>query len=136
MLGFAFKKNTGDTRASPAITLVKSFRAERANISVYDPKVPAAQIYADVTEHSVPGDKEACQKQITVCESAMEACVGAEGIVVATEWDEFKELDWQKIYDSMHKPAFVFDGRLILDQKKLERIGFKVKCIGRGEALQ
>ena len=73
-------------------------------------------------------------KQITVCQSAMEACVGAEGIVVATEWDEFKELDWEKIYQSMHKPAFVFDGRLILDQKRLEKIGFKVKTIGRGEA--
>lgn len=74
-------------------------------------------------------------KQISICQSAMEACVGAEGIVVATEWDEFKDLDWQKIYDSMNKPAFVFDGRLILDQKKLEDIGFKVKCIGRGESI-
>ena len=65
----------------------------------------------------------------------MEACIGAEGIVVATEWDEFKNLDWQKIYNSMQKPAFIFDGRLILDQPALEKIGFKVKCIGRGDHI-
>lgn len=135
VLGFAFKKNTGDTRASPAIALVKAFRAEKANISVYDPKVPEAQIWADVADPLIPGDKEVAQKQITIAESAMEACIGAEGIVIATEWDEFKDLDWEKIYASMHKPAFVFDGRLILDQKKLEKIGFKVKTIGRGDVL-
>ncbi|KAL7008150.1 hypothetical protein EMMF5_002332 [Cystobasidiomycetes sp. EMM_F5] len=135
VLGFAFKKNTGDTRASPAISLVKDFRSERAQISIYDPKVPEAQIYADVTDHTVAGDMEVAKKQITVCKSAMDACIGAEGIVVATEWDEFKDLDWQAIYDSMQKPAFVFDGRLILDQRKLEKIGFQVRCIGRGQQL-
>ena len=59
VLGFAFKKNTGDTRASPAISLVKAFRLEKANISVYDPKVPKAQIYSDSSDPLVPGDKEA-----------------------------------------------------------------------------
>ena len=58
VLGFAFKKNTGDTRASPAIALVKAFRAEKANISVYDPKVPEAQIWADVADPLIPGDRE------------------------------------------------------------------------------
>lgn len=58
VLGFAFKKNTGDTRASPAISLVKSFRSENAKISIYDPKVPEAQIWSDVTYPTVAGDKE------------------------------------------------------------------------------
>lgn len=114
---------------------MKSFRSEKAHISIYDPKVPSAQIYSDVSDPLIPGDNELAKKQITVHESALEACIGAEGIVIATEWDEFKDLDWEKIYESMHKPAFVFDGRLILDQKKLEKIGFKVKCIGRGEQI-
>lgn len=86
----------------------------------------------------------------------MDAALGAEGIVIATgerpclqrapltvltrvrlpEWDEFKTLDWQKIYDSMAKPAFVFDGRGILPFKDLEKIGFKVFTIGRGDEHQ
>lgn len=74
------------------------------------------------------------KSQVTVCTSAEQACIGAEGIIVATEWDEFKTLDWQKIYDSMAKPAFVFDGRLILDAAKLRQIGFRVEVIGRGES--
>lgn len=93
--------------------------------------VPTTDLFLRLTLRDPP----TAQKQITIAESAMEACIGAEGIVIATEWDEFKDLDWEKIYASMHKPAFVFDGRLILDQKKLEKIGFKVKTIGRGDVL-
>jgi len=53
--------------------------------------------------------------------------------VVATEWKEFRDIDWQAVYDSMNKPAFVFDGRMLLDAQKLREIGFKVTVIGRGE---
>ena len=60
-----------------------------------------------------------------------EALNGTHAIVVITEWDEFKSYDWQKIYERMQKPAFVFDGRNILDQKKLESIGFIYQSIGR-----
>lgn len=73
--------------------------------------------------------------QVTIHSSALEACTGSEGIVIATEWDEFALLDWQSIYDSMAKPAFVFDGRLILSKERansLRAIGFRVECIGRG----
>jgi UDPglucose 6-dehydrogenase len=62
----------------------------------------------------------------------MEACTGAEGICVLTEWDEFKSLDWEAIYETMAKPAMVFDGRGILDADKLRAIGFKVFSIGKG----
>ena len=60
-----------------------------------------------------------------------EACKNAHAIAVITEWDEFKDYDWQKIYDNMLKPAFIFDGRNILNQNKLERIGFKFYGIGK-----
>ncbi|KAK4705855.1 UDPglucose 6-dehydrogenase, partial [Phenoliferia sp. Uapishka_3] len=132
VLGFAFKKDTGDTRESPAITITKHFRAENAKISIYDPKVPEAQIWLDLTEPGIVDDTALVKQQVTIAPTAIEACMGAEGIVVLTEWDEFKSLDWAKIYESMTKPAFVFDGRGILDVVALTKIGFKVERIGRG----
>ncbi|KAL8277983.1 hypothetical protein RQP46_009615 [Phenoliferia psychrophenolica] len=132
VLGFAFKKDTGDTRESPAITIIKHFRAEDAKITIYDPKVPERQIWLDLTDPTVANDAVRVKEQVTLAPSAVEACMGAEGIVVLTEWDEFKTLDWAKIYDSMTKPAFVFDGRGILDVAALTKIGFKVERIGRG----
>ncbi|KAF9206822.1 UDP-glucose 6-dehydrogenase 1, partial [Podila verticillata] len=70
---------------------------------------------------------------VQICESAYEACAGADALVICTEWDEFKmnQLDYQKIFASMQKPAFIFDGRLILDAPKLREIGFRVETIGK-----
>lgn len=69
---------------------------------------------------------------MTICKSAQEACLDSEAIIIATEWDEFKQLDWQAIYERMKKPAFVFDGRSIIDAKFLREIGFKVHSVGQG----
>lgn len=135
VLGFAFKKNTGDTRCSASITLIKQFREEGAQISIYDPKVKENQYWLDLVNPQVPGDEEAARKQITIYKSAEEACHGASGIVIATEWDEFKTLDWKKIYERVDKPASIFDGRLILDRQLLKQIGFQVFVIGKGEEL-
>jgi len=73
------------------------------------------------------------EKHVEICNSAYDACAGAAALVICTEWDEFKmaHLDYQKIYDSMQKPAFIFDGRLILDAPKLREIGFRVETIGK-----
>ncbi|EFP77949.2 UDP-glucose 6-dehydrogenase [Puccinia graminis f. sp. tritici CRL 75-36-700-3] len=139
VLGFAFKKDTGDTRCSASITLIKQFREEGAQISIYDPKVKENQYWLDLVNPQVLTDLEPvhpARKQITICKSAEEACHGASGIVIATEWDEFKSLDWKKIYETVDKPATIFDGRLILDQKALKSIGFKVFVIGKGEELK
>ena len=70
--------------------------------------------------------------QVTVCKTAMEACTEAEAIIIATEWDEFKDLDWPTIYQTMKKPAFIFDGRSIVDARALRSIGFKVHSVGQG----
>ena len=75
------------------------------------------------------------KKSVTIHNDALSACTNAEAIVVATEWKEFRDIDWQAIYDSMNKPAFVFDGRMLLDAQKLREIGFKVTVIGRGDGL-
>ncbi|KAF0451238.1 nucleotide sugar dehydrogenase [Gigaspora margarita] len=131
VLGFAFKKDTGDTRESAAITLCKDFIQENAHVNIYDPKVSEQQIFYDLSGPEVTYDIKDLKKRVTVVQSAYEASANADAIVVATEWDEFKELDFERIYKSMNKPAFIFDGRLILDAEKLKSIGFRVHTIGR-----
>ncbi|KAF8645666.1 hypothetical protein AX16_007662 [Volvariella volvacea WC 439] len=133
VLGFAFKADTGDTRESAAITLIRDFQSERALINIYDPQVPHEQIWYDLAEASPHIPIEQTKKQVTICSSALEACRNAEAVVIATEWKEFKEIDWETVYANMSKPAFVFDGRLIVDAERLRKIGFKVTVIGRGE---
>ncbi|WVQ66221.1 hypothetical protein V865_002488 [Kwoniella europaea PYCC6329] len=134
ILGWAFKKDTGDTRESPAITLANHFLNEKARINIYDPQVSKDQIWLDLTDYGdIPA--EPIKPHVTISQSVEEACHNAEAIVVCTEWDEFKKLDWQKIYDNCPRPAFVFDGRLILDRKALTDIGFKVTTIGTGDRL-
>lgn len=129
-LGWAFKKDTNDTRESAAIYVADDLLSEQAQIAVFDPKVEADQIYFDINYLETRTNSEN-QKGINVFSNPYEACKDAHAIAVLTEWDEFKEYDWQKIYDNMLKPAFIFDGRNILDGKKLSEIGFKYKGIGK-----
>ncbi|CAE6381421.1 unnamed protein product [Rhizoctonia solani] len=135
VLGFAFKADTGDTRESAAITLINDFLSEKAFVNVYDPQVPEAQIWQDLQEASPARPLDQIQKQVNITSSALESCKGAEAIVIATEWKEFTQIDWETVYKSMNKPAFVFDGRLILDAAALRKIGFTVVSIGRGERV-
>lgn len=124
ILGFAFKKDTNDTRESAAINICRDLLSEQARVTVYDPKVPADEIRKDVL-----GD--AANDRLAVAESAYDACKGAHAVAIVTEWDEFKQLDYVKIYASMIKPAFLFDGRNILNLAELARIGFRVHGIGK-----
>ena len=128
-LGWAFKKDTNDTRESAAIYVADLLMDEQATIKVYDPKVNATQMQSDLNYlNSRSEDKNvAYLKTESNPYMAME---GAHAIAVLTEWDEFKTYDWQRIYNSMQKPAFVFDGRNVLDRKVLEKIGFPYKEIG------
>ncbi|CAM3585748.1 UDP-glucose 6-dehydrogenase [Flavobacterium saliperosum S13] len=128
-LGWAFKKDTNDTRESAAIYVADDLLSEQAHLSVYDPKVTEEQILADLNYLDTRSETENT-KGIIVENNPYAACEGAHAIAVLTEWDEFKEYDWQKIYDSMLKPAFVFDGRNLLDKKALEKIGFVYQSIG------
>jgi len=131
VLGFAFKADTGDTRESAAITLIRDFMSEKAFVNVYDPQVPHDQIWSDLQEACPHLSIETIKKQVSICGSVIEACKKSDAVVIATEWKEFKEIDWETIYTDMNKPAFVFDGRLLLDADKLRKIGFKVTTIGR-----
>jgi UDPglucose 6-dehydrogenase len=129
-LGWAFKKDTNDTRESAAIYVADELLAERAEITVYDPKVKRAQMLGDLNYLNTREYSEN-EGLLSTAEDAYQACAGAHAIAVLTEWDEFKELDWQKIYQQMAKPAFVFDGRAILNKGNLEKIGFQVYRIGK-----
>lgn len=131
-LGWAFKKDTNDTRESAAIYVANDLIEEEANIHVYDPKVTEQQMLSDL-DYLNTRNSEANQNHLTVHQDPYTALKDAHGIAVLTEWDEFKTYDWQRIYDNMQKPAFVFDGRNILDRKELENIGFEVYTIGKGE---
>jgi UDPglucose 6-dehydrogenase len=128
-LGWAFKKDTNDTRESPAIYVADDLINEQAKISVFDPKVNHAQILFDLN-YLESRSEDQNSKYVSSCENAYDTCNGAHAIAVLTEWDEFREYDWQKIYDGMLKPAFVFDGRNILDGAKLKEIGFNYQGIG------
>ena len=128
-LGWAFKKDTNDTRESAAIYVADDLINEQANISVYDPKVSENKMLNDLNYLETRANEENV-KALNVFDNAYEACMDAHAIAILTEWDEFTTYDWKKIYDSMHKPAFVFDGRNILNAKELESIGFVYNGIG------
>jgi UDPglucose 6-dehydrogenase len=128
--GWAFKKDTNDTRESAAIYVADDLINEQASISVFDPKVSHEQILFDLN-YLESRTQAQNAKYIISNDNAYEACKNAHAIAVLTEWDEFKEYDWQKIYDSMLKPAFVFDGRNILNADELLKIGFEYQAIGK-----
>ncbi|WP_394775131.1 UDP-glucose 6-dehydrogenase [Flavobacterium sp.] len=128
-LGWAFKKDTNDTRESAAIYVADDLINEQAKISVYDPKVSRNKMLSDL-DYLETRNAEENSKALGIFDNAYDACKGAHAIAILTEWDEFTTYDWKKIYDSMHKPAFLFDGRNILNAKELESIGFIYKGIG------
>ncbi|WP_294958137.1 UDP-glucose 6-dehydrogenase [uncultured Flavobacterium sp.] len=128
-LGWAFKKDTNDTRESAAIYVADDLINEQAKISVYDPKVFENKMLSDLNYLETRSNEEN-SKALNVLDNAYEACKDAHAIAILTEWDEFTTYDWKKIYDSMHKPAFIFDGRNILNAKELESIGFVYRGIG------
>lgn len=128
-LGWAFKKDTNDTRESAAIYAADDLISEQAKVCVYDPKVSKKKVLADLDDLHTRTSHENTEN-VDTFENPYEACKDAHAIAVLTEWDEFTTYDWQNIYDSMQKPAFVFDGRNILDKAKLQQIGFVYYAIG------
>jgi UDPglucose 6-dehydrogenase len=128
-LGWAFKKDTNDTRESAAIYVADMLIEEQANIKVYDPKVTHTQMLYDL-DYLNTRPEALNSSHLRVEASAYDAIKDAHAVAILTEWDEFLTYDWQRIYDYMQKPAFVFDGRNILNQQQLEAIGFVYKGIG------
>ncbi len=120
LLGFAFKADTSDTRESPAISVAKLLVEEHAQVVVSDP-------------HAIENAKRdlaGLEEFVTYERDPYKAVEGADAVAVLTDWSEYKNIDWQKVYDLMRKPAFVFDGRNFLGHAKLYSMGFHVYAIG------
>jgi UDPglucose 6-dehydrogenase len=121
ILGFAFKADTGDTRESPAIYITRKLLAEQADVIISDPK---ALKNAAIDLAGIKGN-------IKYIEDPYRAAAGCHALSILTDWDLYRKLDFQKIYNSMVKPAFLFDGRNVVDRKKCFTIGFNVYPIGK-----
>ncbi len=136
--GFAFKKDTNDTRESAAIYVCRDLLKERAHLHIYDPRVEKEKIKQELYALMAAPDGEISQENRNLIENNVEifdspaaASAGTHAIAVMTEWDEFKTVDFNKIYDSMKKPAFLFDGRNLLNREMLREIGFEAHAIGK-----
>ncbi|MEO1032858.1 MAG: nucleotide sugar dehydrogenase [Bacteroidota bacterium] len=130
MLGWAFKKDTNDTRESAAIYVADHLLSEQAHIAVYDPKVSESRIQADLNYLNTRTEDEN-RALVTAYTDPYEAVKDAHAVAIMTEWDEFKTYDWEKIFARMKKPAFIFDGRNILDKSEMNKIGFEYSSIGK-----
>jgi len=131
VLGFAFKKDTGDVRETPALAVTNMLLQDGACVYVYDPKVKKEDAMTEFKYHNMEVD----EKRLVFCSSPAEAVEGAHALVVLTEWDEFKTYPYAEFHAKMMKPACVFDGRGILNHKALEDIGFEVHAIGKGRGV-
>merc|ERR1712207_40056 len=128
VLGFAFKKDTGDVRETPAITVCNMLLQDGALVHVYDPKVKKEDALTEFKYHNMDVDPN----RLIFTRTPEEAVDGAHALVILTEWDEFKKYPYPEFYAQMMKPACLFDGRGILNHKALEDIGFEVHAIGKG----
>lgn len=131
IFGFAFKANTGDTRESSAKYVCLQLLDEGAQLRIYDPKVPHERIRLDLSTFS-ENNKQALEDSVQIFNNAYDCAVGCHAIVICTEWDEFSRYDYSRIFDSMAKPAFIFDGRRVLDRKSIQNLGFNIESIGSG----
>lgn len=121
LFGFAFKANTGDTRESPAIYVVRKLVEEHAHVVISDPEAL----------HNAEQDLKDLREYIEFEADPYKAAQHAHAIAIMTEWELYKTLDYKKIFENMEKPAFLFDGRNILDHQKIHEIGFNVYPIGK-----
>ena len=127
ILGFSFKENTNDTRESPAIRICKKLLNEGATLLIYDPKVKESQLKRELnfSDHEINPDGE-----WKYCETIDEASFNTDGLVVLTAWAEFKNINWQNLYQFTRKPTWIFDTRNICDLKNAKKAGFKTWSLG------
>ncbi|MFA5089716.1 MAG: UDP-glucose/GDP-mannose dehydrogenase family protein [Candidatus Omnitrophota bacterium] len=116
MLGLSFKPNTDDIRNAPSLEIMKYLEGEGARLRVYDPQ-------------AIRIDKEITGKA-KICKDPYDAASGSDCLLVVTEWDEFKELDFGRIRKLLRRPLII-DGRNIYDPRQMERLGFTYVGIGR-----
>jgi UDPglucose 6-dehydrogenase len=127
ILGFAFKADTNDTREAPAIRICKDLLEEGAHLQIMDPKVGEQQIAADLAAEQGPGEG-----RWHLAHSVQEAAEGADAVLVLTEWQEFAQISWPHIVSVMRQPAWLFDGRAVIDRSAAQAAGLQVWTVGAG----
>jgi len=136
LLGWAFKKDTNDTRETAAMYVARDLFTEQAELHIYDPKVSSAQIIRDLRSAleaiGQQTDEQYIAKNIIIHNDYRQAVDKAHAIAIVTEWDEFKNYNWPQVFEGMKKPAFLFDGRNLLDIQEMKAIGFNYRGIGKG----
>tara|TARA_X000000368_G_scaffold418995_1_gene421342 strand:+ start:5717 stop:7114 length:1398 start_codon:yes stop_codon:yes gene_type:complete len=130
VFGWAFKKDTNDSRESSSIYVSLKLLEEGGNLAIYDPQVKLDQIVTDLIEIGNLNESDIL-KSVSYYNDPYEACSNSHAIAVLTEWDEFKNYDWKKIHSIVNKPANLFDGRNILDSNKMLSYGFKFFALGK-----
>ncbi len=133
ILGFAFKANTNDTRESPAIKICKDLLEENCKLAIYDPQVSPLQIEYDLQLKQSDNLSNNDQAEWTFADTVIDASINSDAILVITEWEEFKFINWEIVYKHMRKPAWIFDTRSIVDINKVKMSGINFWQIGKGK---
>ncbi len=131
ILGFAFKANTNDTRESASISISRYLLDNGANLLIHDPQVNEKQIFNDLEKEYSHNHDLSSEGKWSYIENIYDSAKGADAIVILTEWDMYKNLNWEKLFSLMRKPAWVFDTRSVVDKKLLENIGFRTWSLGQ-----
>ena len=131
VLGFAFKANTNDTREAPAIRVCADLLEEGAHLQIHDPKVDAAQMARDLKRDA----SEMPDSSGSWCrsESVEAALAGADAVLIMTEWDQYRTLDWDALASRMRRPAWVFDARAVTESQQVRAAGLNLWKVGDGE---
>ncbi len=132
ILGFSFKANTNDTRESPAISICKELINEGGNLFIYDPKVSLEQMEIDLNLPEARQEQYLNEGSWSYANSISEAIKSSDAIVIITEWEEFKYLNWKEIKSKMRNPSWIFDTRSIINISEAEKYGLKVWSVGKG----
>ena len=140
ILGFAFKADTNDTREAPAIRISRDLLEEGAQLAIHDPKVEPAQISRDLRLESVVPDPEtgttsqalSGQGSWWTAGSVEQAVAGADAVLILTEWDQYRTLDWKDLAQRMRRPAWVFDARAVVDRAQVQSAGLTYWRVGDG----
>ncbi len=136
VLGFAFKADTNDTRETPAIRICRDLLEEGAQLAIFDPKVSAEQIAADLGVEALDGSGSEGMQGEGVWQPAADpfaAVCGADALVLLTEWQQFRQLDWPALAAVMRQPAWLFDARAVADAAAARAAGLRVWVVGEGE---
>ena len=134
ILGFAFKADTNDTREAPAIRICRDLLEEGAQLSIHDPKVSAQQMARDLQQHASPqADSLSGTGAWAEAGTIEEAVMGADAVLVLTEWQQYRDLNWISLAGRMRKPAWVFDSRAVVDPEHVKEAGLTLWRVGDGE---